>query len=257
MPLAAPRAAIAAAAGAVQQESGGMLAFAGDNARIPLPSPRPELARRTEGGTARDEISQLLAMAQADVSDAPVPAQRPAPVLAVEAPRSDESEAGDSVVLAALSQDVVGATPAAKNEPIQPAKMLAGVPSREAPPVLPESTPRQVAALRDEPRLLAQPGNARPANRSTSKGARPIAGESRNAAKPVVVAANSADARWALEGKHNDLVTQLPADERRAREMVRTAPKEIYTAGFKAPQDVDTARFSGKAVNFMSVARFQ
>ncbi|GHC64333.1 hypothetical protein GCM10010136_06220 [Limoniibacter endophyticus] len=259
MPLAAPRAALAAVNDEQQEAGGGMLAFAGDNARIPLPSPRPELARPSpEGGTARDEISQLLAMAQTEVDDAPVPAQRPAPALTVQAPRSDEkAEKGDSVVLAALSRDVVGASPAPKNEPLQPAKMLAGVPSREAPPTLPESTPQQVAALREEPRLIAKPASARPAIRSTAKGARPVAGESRHAAKPIVVPADGSDARWVLEGKHDEMVSQPPADARRAREIVRTAPKQVYTAGFQAPKDIDTARFSGKAVNFMSVARFQ
>ena len=40
--------------------------------------------------------------------------------------------------------------------------------------------------------------------------------------------------------------------------MVHTPPSEVYTAGFQAEnQMVDTNRFTGNAVKFLSVARFQ
>ena len=43
-----------------------------------------------------------------------------------------------------------------------------------------------------------------------------------------------------------------------AYNVVRTAPREVYTAGFQqASQEADANRFSGKAVTFLSVARFE
>ena len=93
--------------------------------------------------------------------------------------------------------------------------------------------------------------------RTTKKAARPSAKGARPARKSVVVAAQPKTARWALYGDPvatNGKGTTAPS---LAYNIVRTAPVEVYTAGFQ--QDAEAAptdRFSGKAVKFLSVARF-
>jgi hypothetical protein len=86
--------------------------------------------------------------------------------------------------------------------------------------------------------------------RATSRGGKPVP-------RPLVIAAQPQAARWAL---HTDLValnslgTTVPAV---AYNIVRTAPREVYTTGFQqVPEVADANRFSGTAVTFLSVARF-
>jgi hypothetical protein len=60
---------------------------------------------------------------------------------------------------------------------------------------------------------------------------------------------------------HSDYVTtagQNTTAPSFAYNIVRTAPRAVYTAGFQqGDQAADANRFSGKAVKFLSVARFQ
>ncbi|MGB3388331.1 MAG: peptidase M15, partial [Pseudaminobacter sp.] len=83
------------------------------------------------------------------------------------------------------------------------------------------------------------------------------AADSKPERKPVVVAAQPQAARWVL---HTDYVKNASAGTKApsfAYNLVRTAPREVYTAGFQAgDQMADANRFSGKAVEFLSVARF-
>jgi len=64
-------------------------------------------------------------------------------------------------------------------------------------------------------------------------------------------------ARWALSNEPVLLDTRGTKAPSFAHAAVREAPRMVYTAGFQAPAASEqTNRFSGKAVNFMSVARF-
>lgn len=93
--------------------------------------------------------------------------------------------------------------------------------------------------------------------RTTAKAPRPVAADARREARPTVVPAQPADARWAF---NNDFVIASAREAtagRVARNIVRTAPETVYTAGFQqAGDEPDTRRFAGNAVNFLSIARF-
>jgi hypothetical protein len=76
--------------------------------------------------------------------------------------------------------------------------------------------------------------------------------------KPVVVAAQPQAARWALHGETVTTASEGTTAPSFAYNIVRTAPRAVYTAGFRQNDQVaDANRFTGKAVEFLSVARFQ
>lgn len=93
--------------------------------------------------------------------------------------------------------------------------------------------------------------------RTTKKAARVSPDLSRPDPQPQVVTAQPEAARWAFE---KDLVTRSAGGTKApsfAYNIVRTAPLEVYTAGFQQDSGIeDPNRFSGKAVQFLAVARF-
>lgn len=77
--------------------------------------------------------------------------------------------------------------------------------------------------------------------------------------KTMVVATPPQAARWALGSGENiaSLSSQTTAP-RFAYNIVHTPPREVYTAGFQVGSQMpDPARFTGNAVTFLSVARFE
>ncbi|PZN55810.1 MAG: peptidase M15, partial [Proteobacteria bacterium] len=93
----------------------------------------------------------------------------------------------------------------------------------------------------------------------TRKEARARPQDARPDPKPLVVAAQPQLARWALYGgealANPDDGKNVP---RLAYNFVRTAPTEVYTLGFRNDDMMANAnRFTGSAVTFISVARFQ
>ncbi len=94
--------------------------------------------------------------------------------------------------------------------------------------------------------------------KTTGKSGRPSRRDLKPDARPVVLAAAPDAARWALRGEAVTTRTAGTKAPSFAYNIVRTAPREVYTAGFGANTQVASAnRFSGKAVTFLSVARFQ
>lgn len=96
-----------------------------------------------------------------------------------------------------------------------------------------------------------------PPVKTTPKTARPTKLDVKPDTKPVVVAAAPRQTRWAVQ---KDYVVKASATKAPsyAFNVVRTAPLEVYTAGFQqGPDQSDINRFSGKAVKFLQVARFQ
>ncbi|MBP0439288.1 DUF882 domain-containing protein [Tianweitania sediminis] len=93
--------------------------------------------------------------------------------------------------------------------------------------------------------------------KTTSKGAKPRAHQAKADRKSVPVEAEPSIARWALHGERvasNVGGTKAPSF---AYNLVRTAPREVYTTGFQQDDLTEKAnRFTGKAVEFLSVARF-
>lgn len=77
-------------------------------------------------------------------------------------------------------------------------------------------------------------------------------------AKPQVVAAAPESAEWALQKAPAKKQERKKKPTVTAENIVRTAPMEVYTAGFQRGEKVkDPNRFTGKAVEFLSVAKFQ
>ncbi|RWE59896.1 MAG: DUF882 domain-containing protein [Mesorhizobium sp.] len=139
----------------------------------------------------------------------------------------------------------------------------------------------QVASLSQPSSILSDPANGnaaspreavftRPAGsdpaaaigagvKTTRKAARATARDLKPGPKSVVVAAEPKAARWALNsGENVATVSSATTAPRYAYNIVHTPPTEVYTAGFQ-PNDqlADANRFTGNAVKFMSVARFQ
>ncbi|MBN9220266.1 MAG: DUF882 domain-containing protein [Mesorhizobium sp.] len=140
----------------------------------------------------------------------------------------------------------------------------------------------QVASLAEEPRsafndpsdanaasprhaVAARPAGSDPASaigagvKTTRKEARATARDQKPVARAMVVAAAPQAARWALtSGENVATVSSATTAPGYAYNIVHTPPSEVYTAGFQQGTEVaDVNRFTGNAVKFMSVARFQ
>ncbi|MER9580580.1 DUF882 domain-containing protein [Mesorhizobium sp. M0276] len=95
--------------------------------------------------------------------------------------------------------------------------------------------------------------------KTTRKESRATARDLKPGPKAMVVAAAPQAARWALtSGEHVATVSSATTAPGYAYSIVHTAPSEVYTAGFQQDnQMADANRFTGNAVKFLSVARFQ
>jgi uncharacterized protein YcbK (DUF882 family) len=220
---------------------------------IPLPTRRPDYTPPSELATPAQQQAILLALAEpegknrtmADASPVPLPGNRP--------------ETADRDM-------IVAALPEARPTLPEPANADAAANAAAVDAELKASHAR-VAALNNAA-ALRETVTERPTAsaaaavdtgaKTTRKAARASAQDSKPDRKPVVVAAQPQAARWVL---HNDYVTKASAGTRApsfAYNIVRTAPREVYTAGFQAENQLaDANRFSGKAVKFLTVARFQ
>ncbi|MCG7504728.1 DUF882 domain-containing protein [Mesorhizobium retamae] len=202
---------------------------------VPVPSWRP----KTPAAAEPNQESVLLALAETAKRDgqqtatdalAMLPTQRPDEVKAVL-----EQSSTDSYQVAALPSPR-----SAFNDP-------SGVDA---------ATPRAAVASRpagSDP-AAAMGGNVK----TTRKAARANAHDAKPDQKSVVVPAAPKVARWALQGNEQIAkVTDSTTAPRMAYNVVRTAPSEVYTAGFQTGNEMaDANRFTGTAVKFMSVARF-
>ena len=91
--------------------------------------------------------------------------------------------------------------------------------------------------------------------KTTRKSARARVGDTKPAPKPLVVAAQPEAARWALDT--DDPISPTPPAVRRSS-ICSSVPSEVYATGFQRNTVVaDAGRFTGKAITFMPVARFQ
>lgn len=202
---------------------------------VPVPSWRP----KTPAAAEPNQESVLLALAETAKRDgqqtatdalAMLPTQRRDEVKAVL-----EQSSTDSYQVAALPSPR-----SAFNDP-------SGVDA---------ATPRAAVVSRpaDSDPAAAMGGNVK----TTRKAARANAHDAKPDQKSVVVPAAPKVARWALQGNEQIAkVTDSTTAPRMAYNVVRTAPSEVYTAGFQTGNEMaDANRFTGTAVKFMSVARF-
>lgn len=122
-------------------------------------------------------------------------------------------------------------------------------------PAIDQASPRTAAI-----ESLSDPTGAIGGNvKTTRKESRATQQDLKPEPKTKIVAAEPKLARWALHS--NDYVAKVSdatTAPRYAYNLVRTAPTEVYTNGFQSEDEMNNAnRFTGTAVKFLSVARFQ
>jgi len=229
--------------------------------------PVSAIAREQTRGGGSDAIAEMLAASGAQVRadvviNPPVPTLRPrlgtaeapapAQVASDSAPAEEAPVAGQVFALAALPD--TGLAPAARPELVQ---VPVPVRLREERGAAADGASPRVAVL-GRPAGTDAAAALHSGVRTTTKSARPQAGQvARNEPKPVVVPVEQGVARFAFMRDVSVTTAGGTANPATAHAMVRSAPQAVYTQGFSqgvpAP---DPARFSGKAVTFLSVAKF-
>ena len=256
---------------------------------VPLPTPRPNyapaavaapvqvaaaapapeanmpiaaIAAERGSGAGSTAIADMLAATAAEtradvvINNHPVPSFRPSLGAAGDlqvAALSDEQESGDVFVLAALPSTETRTESAELK-----AALRAEIPDVAA------MTGERTAALTASPRraLIAR-GRADVTAaldsgvRTTAKSSKPRADQARPDPRAVAIPVQKELTRWAFVRDVDVKTAGGTVEPAKAHDIVWTAPKTVYTAGFQqqAPS-ADINRFSGKAVTFMSVARF-
>ncbi|MDN2567288.1 hypothetical protein N1F89_13750, partial [Aquibium sp. A9E412] len=203
-------------------------------AALVAPSPRPAAATAIDDVlTASDETTGATAAAAAEV---PLPSARPSALDA-------------SYAVAALTG-------------VRPTE-LAATAGEEAPFTRPEQKSGRPVSDSQRLALLSNRQDLEPAAiisggiRTTPKAGKPRAADGRPTPAPQVLPVRAEAARWALKADSvtmNDRSTTLPSFN---SEVVRL-PEAVYTTGFQPRSEtVDYQRFSGQAVRFFSLARFE
>ena len=253
LPAFAPRAAPSAAVVAVEAEAQKAedVAVA---ALVPVPNFRPQAAAPVEAATAAapGESEQTIAsvLATAAVVETPDAATPPQPVVSV----------GESDIQLAAFAPVPELRPS--SGPI--AELIAAMPPRRESlaATSDDAVARSGASQRSA--ILAAAGKVAPDKaiatnvRTTAKAARPGPRDGRAERKPVVIPVDDIAAQWALEkaGRLQRAIASAK-EPSLAHKAIRTSPTQVYTSGF-APvnKEPDPRRFSGNAVTFLSVAKF-
>lgn len=211
---------------------------------VPLPTWRPN---HTAPAELNPQGGVLMALASTDdtpaLAGAPLPSARPQD-MTVEAALAAANAVSDDDAPQELEVAALAPTPEPRSVFDQPETAAAATPKNVVAAVAVASDPAATIG-----------GGAK----TTRKSSRPVAQEAKPEPKAVVVAAAPDAARWALRsGEQVVTVTTNTKAPGFAYNIVRTAPREVYTAGFQQGSQVaDAHRFSGSAVKFLSVARFQ
>jgi hypothetical protein len=223
---------------------------------IPLPTWRPD--RSTPAEPAPKDKNVLLALAETASQDksatdafSVLPTARPQP--------GKQDEVKQDEVKAVLEQGNATVEAGGAGAEYQLASLT------EPEPRSAFNDPSGVDAASPRQAIAALPAGTDPAQaigagvKTTRKEARASAQDLKPGPKAVVVAAPPQAARWALgTGVNIASVSDPTTAPRYAYNIVHTPPSEVYTAGFQSDGQVpDASRFTGNAVKFLSVARFQ
>lgn len=252
VPAFAPRAVPAAAVAAVEPAAKPAedVAVA---ALVPIPTLRPQTETEASA-TLAAVVAPAVAGPSAPLPAAPTLAQTvapaPAPVVTV----------GASDIQLAAFAPVPELRPA--TGPI--AELIAAMPptndldgTLDEPSVVDGSVSQRSA-------ILAAAGKVTPEKaidtkvRTTAKAARPGPQDGKADPRPVVIPVDDIAAQWALE-KAGRLQRSLASakEPSLAHKAIRTTPTQVYTSGFvPVAKEPDPRRFSGNAVTFLSVAKF-
>jgi hypothetical protein len=232
---------------------------------IPLPAfaPRPQAdvgpVETVALATGQDTPAEPADMPFGTASAVPAPQEPEAQddmAMAVPLPTPRPDREGDKA-----SPQVALAPPTPESRPVQEQVAAASPDGIDA--ILAEEDQRQdrLSPAAPAQQKVAAIAPEAPATRTTRKGDRAIgSAKAADKPKPQVVAAELETARWAL-GNEPNLAPNLAYDAGGAsvaRRMIGTAPSEVFATGFQRDTVVaDASRFSGKAVSFIPVARFQ
>ncbi|HWK64867.1 MAG TPA: DUF882 domain-containing protein [Rhizobiaceae bacterium] len=229
---------------------------------VPLPSRRPDYTPPAE--LATKSAAQIASTEPATVGEAiaaavPLPTERP-------------EHAQARLIASALPESVSAVPEASAYAPAEPASLqvaAAPLPKADAFAAAPEEIIREpqlerVASVQAtfKSALAASGSGVDPASvlggvKTTPKSARPSAHDTKPDPRPKVIPAHPQAARWALDSNYIANNTEGTKAPSYAYKIVYSAPREIYTAGFQQGDVQGQAhRFSGKAVTFLSVARF-
>ncbi|MEO9340654.1 DUF882 domain-containing protein [Mesorhizobium sp. SB112] len=233
---------------------------------VPLPTRRPDYTPPAELKTTAEEEALLLALASPEKPDTrpaiPMPIARPETAQAALAPKAPTPSAApvepkqDQFAVAALpsQQEPMGVSaPVADKADAAAIEAEIKAGNARVAALTSRAAPEQVASIGND----IDPAAASTGVKTTRKSAKPSAQDSQPDRKTVVVAAEPKAARWALgSGEKVATVSDGTTAPSFAYNLVRTAPREVYTAGFQQTNGQQTGRFSGKAVEFLSVARF-
>lgn len=226
--------------------------------------------------------------AQVAVNNIPLPTWRPERTLPAELappPSKDVLMAlADTAEQGSTATDAFSVLPSARPEPAKPdaVKAVLDEANAQVSAQAGNADEYQVASLPEEPRsafndpsyvdvatprqaVAGRPAGSDPAAaigagvKTTRKEARATARDQKPGPRAMVVAAAPQAARWALtSGENVAAVSSATTAPGYAYNIVHTPPSEVYTAGFQPSNEVaDVNRFTGNAVKFMSVARFQ
>ncbi len=240
---------------AEEDETPGTIIAALPARSVPLPgfAPRPQAdvgPADVPFGVAEDAPFNYPEEPPVELADAKIPfptwrpdaagnvdeAEEQSALAALSAPLPQARPSDDSILLASLieNDEIAG----------EKSGRLALAPE-------PASPKMALARLGEGP--VAQPGAG--AVKTTRKADRAKVADTRPAPRPLVVAAQPSAARWAL-GDEPQLA--YGGSTPQARTVMAAVPEQVYAAGFNRDAIVaDAGRFTGKAVSFMPVARFQ
>lgn len=244
---------------------------------IPVPS---LLGQRRAPGDA--EIASVDPKLTA--TGVPTPAERPAVaenLLAAQNadPEAAEDEADQDTLSPAMAaalakqQDEVGEAQVAANAPSEPltveqainAAAPAKVAALDKPPLLLAAlVPMTKSASFAEPVQVPKPvvTDSPVAQGLPAKGGRPTkqeaeaADESRQTMRTEPKLTQKMISQWALTNARLEMVSKKVQAPRFVSQELRAQPTSVYAEGFQKTASVDPARFSGTAVNFMEVRKF-
>ncbi|MEZ5812708.1 MAG: DUF882 domain-containing protein [Rhizobiaceae bacterium] len=239
---------------------------------VPRPTPRPELTgaaitSRIETATAnpgaklayadRDGIDEVLAVMRASQA----PNGKGGRIVAVPLPEKRPEEA---VVVAALPErgPVLDVGPARFGVPTPRDRDAAGKTDRLEVGSTSDKTGRKAAASpRDIILASLEPVDPREAiatdTHTTRKTDRPSADDQPRGRQAMIVPLPENLSRHAISKVHIARAERRSRAPRFAFDLVGRAPNEVYTEGFSRTARIDNPyRFTGKAVKFLSVAKF-
>ena len=225
-------------------------------AAVPLPTWRPEPAQ--PGSAPQNQGAALLALA--DVADVRSEENAMPALALLPSPRpTGLAEQARIVPASARPDEIKAMLDKVSREEFRLAKLAPAPVPRSA-----FSDPFGVDAASPRAAVAARPAGSDPVAalgnvKTTRKEARASARDAKPDRKATVVAAEPNAARWALQAQEETVrMADAGAAPRVAQNLVRTAPAEVYTVGFqKGEGALEANRFTGSAVRFMSVARFQ